>query len=242
MPTAIRLVGFDADDTLWRCQDDFDAAQVEFERIVSRYVALDARALDRMRAIEGLNIGVFGYGVKGMALSMIEAAIEITQARIAATDLHRIVEMAKHMLRRPVELLDGVHEAVAAIAVEFEVVLITKGDLFHQETKVQASGLAGQFRRIEVVSEKDEATYRRLLGEFGIEGHELLMIGNSLRSDIAPVLALGGWGLHTPYHLEWHHEAGVTVDAGHPRLRRAASAHEWPALVRELAAASAVAS
>ncbi|MCM2337768.1 MAG: HAD family hydrolase [Lysobacter sp.] len=240
MPNAsssIRLVGFDADDTLWRSQDYFDEAQAEFERLVGRYVDLHARgAQDHLYEIEKRNIAVFGYGVKGMVLSMIEAAVEITDQRISAADLHRIVGMGKDLLRHPVELLPGIPEAVAEIASEFEVVLITKGDLFHQEAKVKQCGLANRFRRIEIVSEKDTETYARLFAEFDVEPSQFLMIGNSLRSDIAPVLALGGWGVYMPYHTTWAHENEATVPAQHAlRMRRVAAAADLPAAVRALA-------
>lgn len=136
----IRMIGFDADDTLWRSQDYFDQAQLDFERIVGGYIDLrDARVHERLYEIETRNIGVFGYGVKGMVLSMIEAAVEITAERISAADLHRIVELGKDLLRHPVEILPGIPEAVAEIAAEFEVVLITKGDLFHQEQKMRSA-------------------------------------------------------------------------------------------------------
>ncbi|MEF3083723.1 HAD family hydrolase [Luteimonas sp. SMYT11W] len=212
--TGIRMIGFDADDTLWRSQDYFDDAQAEFERIVGRYVDLaDVRVLDALYAVETANIAVFGYGVKGMTLSMIESATQITGGRIAALDLHRIVEMAKGLLRHPVELLPGIRQAVEAVAADFDVVLITKGDLFHQEAKVRDSGLSDLFRRIEIVSEKDPQTYARLLAEFDIDAGQFLMIGNSLRSDIAPVLALGGWGVHMPYRTTWAHETDAYIDA-----------------------------
>jgi putative hydrolase of the HAD superfamily len=232
----LQLVGFDADDTLWRSEDYFDAAQAEFERIVGGYVDLDdARAIDRLYAIEKGNLAIFGYGVKGMALSMIEAAIAITARRISAEDLHRIVELAKDMLRHPVELLPGVREAVEAIAAEHAVVLITKGDLFHQEAKVRDSGLADLFRRIEIVSEKDAPTYARVLAEFDVAAEHFAMIGNSLRSDIAPVLQLGGWGVHVPYHTTWIHEREADVAADAPRLRSVASARDLPDAVRSIA-------
>ncbi|HOU65939.1 MAG TPA: HAD family hydrolase, partial [Thermomonas sp.] len=182
----IGLVGFDADDTLWRSQDYFDDAQAQFERIVAGYVDLDDVA-GRLYAVEKRNLALFGYGVKGMVLSMVEAAVEITGERISAGDLHRIVGLGKALLGHPVELLDGVREAVQAIAATHPVVLITKGDLFHQEAKVRDSGMADLFRRIEIVSEKDPATYARLFEEFGIAPGRFLMVGNSLRSDIAPV-------------------------------------------------------
>ncbi|BAV96346.1 HAD superfamily hydrolase [Lysobacter enzymogenes] len=233
------MVGFDADDTLWRSQDYFDQAQLDFERIVGQYVDLgDARLHERLYEIEKNNIGVFGYGVKGMTLSMIEAAVAITGQRISAADLHRIVELGKDLLRHPVEMLPGIADAVAAIAADFEVVLITKGDLFHQEAKVKQCGLADLFRRIEIVSEKDAGTYARLLREFGLPAAQFAMIGNSLRSDIAPVLELGGWGIHVPYHTTWAHENEAEVAADAPRLRRVTSAAELPQTVGELARAA----
>ena len=239
-PRPIELVGFDADDTLWRSEDYFHAAQDEFEGIIGRYVDLaDLRMRERLYAVEKGNIAVFGYGVKGMALSMVEAAVDITDGRIAARDLHRIVQIAKDMLRHPVELLPGVREAVEAVAAAHPVVLITKGDLFHQEAKVRDSGLADLFRRIEIVSEKDARTYARLLEEFEVPADRFVMIGNSLRSDIAPVLALGGWGIHIPYHTTWAHENEAEIAADAPRLRRVDQAADLPQAVRELARVAA---
>lgn len=240
MNPAIEMVGFDADDTLWRSEDFFHAAQDEFEQIVARHVDLaDARVRERLYEVERSNIAVFGYGVKGMALSMVEAAVDITGGRIAARDLHRVVQIAKDMLRHPVELLPGVREAVEAVAAEHQVVLITKGDLFHQEAKVRDSGMASLFRRIEVVSEKDIATYARLMEEFGIRADRFVMVGNSMRSDIVPVLRLGGWGVHVPYHLTWEHENEADDVAGHPRLRHVATAADLPAALRDIVASAA---
>ena len=233
----IGLVGFDADDTLWRSQDYFDAAQLEFERLIACYVDLhDAHARQHLYDVEKRNIAVFGYGVKGMVLSMIESAVAITGERISASDVHRIVELGKTLLQHPVELLPGIRAAVEAVAAEHDVVLITKGDLFHQEAKVRQCGFAQLFRRIEIVSEKDTATYARLLREFGLPAQRFVMIGNSLRSDIAPVLALGGWGVHVPYHSTWAHENEAEVADDAPRLRRVAQASALPAAVREIAA------
>ena len=235
----IGLVGFDADDTLWRSEDYFAQAQAEFEHIVGRYVDLaDSRARERLFAVERGNLALFGYGVKGMALSMMEAAIDITGERIDAADMHRILRMAKDMLEHPVELLPGVREAVEEIAAAHEVVLITKGDLFHQEAKVRQSGLAHLFPRIEIVSEKDPATYARVLEEFDLAPGRFLMIGNSLRSDVAPVLALGGWAVHMPYHLTWEHEREADLGDHGWRMREVAEPAALPAAVREIAAAA----
>ena len=229
----IGLIGFDADDTLWRSQDYFDEAQAAFERVVATYVDLGDVA-QRLYAVEKRNLALFGYGVKGMVLSMVEAAVEITEERISAGDLHRIVGLGKDLLRHPVEVLDGVREAVEAIAADYPVVLITKGDLFHQEAKVRESGMADLFRRIEIVSEKDAATYARLFEEFGIAPRRFLMVGNSLRSDIAPVLELGGWGVHVPYHTTWAHEADATLRHGGERMRTIAGIADLAQAVQEL--------
>jgi putative hydrolase of the HAD superfamily len=229
----IALVGFDADDTLWKSEDYYRDAQAQFERIVGGYVDL-ADVGERLYAVEKRNLALFGYGVKGMVLSMVEAAVEITEARVTAADLHRIVGLGKTLLRHPVDLLPGVREAVAAVAADWPVVLITKGDLFHQEAKVRESGLSALFRRIEIVSEKDPATYARLFEEFGVAPAQFLMVGNSLRSDIAPVLALGGWGVHVPYHVTWAHEAEGRVEAGAERMREIAALDGLAAAVRAL--------
>ncbi|MBS0198932.1 MAG: HAD family hydrolase [Proteobacteria bacterium] len=228
------MVGFDADDTLWKSEDYYRAAEAEFRRIVGGYIDL-ADLGGRLYEVEKRNLAVFGYGAKGMVLSMTEAAIEVTGARITATDIHRIVSLGRELLQHPVEVLPGIPAAVDAVAEHWPVVLITKGDLFHQEAKVRTSGLAGRFERIEVVSEKDVDTYARLFHEFGVEPEEFVMVGNSLRSDIAPVLELGGAGVHMPYHVTWAHEAEHDVDAAHPRLRQVGDASGIAAAVADLA-------
>jgi len=203
----IDLVGFDGDDTLWRSQEFYDQAQEAFEEILGRYVDLGADGLRQaLLDTERGNIALFGYGAKGMALSMIESAIELTDGRIEARDVHRIVRLGKDVLAHPVDLLPGIREAVEAVATTHRVVLITKGDLFHQEAKVAGSGLADVFHRIEIVSEKDPAAYARLFREFGVAADRFAMVGNSLKSDIVPVLRLGGWGVYMPYHSTWAHE------------------------------------
>jgi len=232
----IKLIGFDADDTLWKCEDEYRAAQDAFERILGGYLDLtDISVRASLYATERENItSVFGYGVKGMALSMIETAIEMTGERISAADLHQIVILAKQMLRQPVELLPGVRPAVEAVAAQCPVVLITKGDLFHQEAKVRHSGLADLFGRIEIVSEKDIPTYTRLLAEFDVPAEHFMMVGNSLRSDIAPVLELGGWGLHIPYHLTWEHEHLPDMETDHPRFQQLETISMLPAAVAQI--------
>ena len=235
----IRLVGLDGDDTLWRSEDYYRAAQAEFERIVAGYVDLDD-VHHRLYAVEKRNLALFGYGAKGMTLSMLEAAIAITEARVSASDLQRIVELGKSLLQHPVELMPGIREAVAEISRDHDVVLITKGDLFHQEAKVRDSGLADLFPRIEIVSEKDAGTYRRVLSEFELEAASFAMIGNSLRSDIVPVLELGGWGVHMPYRVTWVHETDAALpDALAENMLTAGTPADLPAAIRALEARSA---
>ena len=233
----IELVGFDGDDTLWHSEGFYQAVHEQFERIVGKYVDLqDARLHERLLATERQNIKLFGYGAKGMTLSMIETAIAITGERIHASDLHELLALGKQVLAHPVELLPGIREAVEDVARDFQVVLITKGDLFHQEAKVARSGLAGLFHRIEIVSEKDAGTYARVLAEFNLRPAQFAMVGNSLRSDIEPVLSLGGWGVYMPYHVTWAHERESGIDESDPGLLRIAAPSEIPAAVKTLAA------
>lgn len=234
----IDLVGFDGDDTLWRSQDFYDHAQEAFEAILARYVDLSSDGLrDALLATERGNIALFGYGAKGMALSMIESAIELTGQRIDAQDIHRIVRLGKDVLAHPVDLLPGIRDAVEAVAARHRVVLITKGDLFHQEYKVARSGLADVFHRIEIVSEKDPAAYARLFREFDVTPDRFAMVGNSLKSDIVPVVELGGCGVYMPYHSTWAHE---TVDdfSLTDRVIEVVGAEGIPAAIERLRAAS----
>ena len=239
----IRWVGFDGDDTLWKSEDYYRSAEVEFENIIGQYIDLtDARTLQHLLEVERRNLRIFGYGAKGMTLSMIESAVQLTGERISARDIHRIIEIGRATLQHPVELIDGIREAVEAIAADHEIVLITKGDLFHQESKIEQSGLADLFQRIEVVSEKDPATYARVLRELDVSASGFVMIGNSLRSDIAPVVELGGWGIHMPYHITWAHEAEHDLVEGEPRMLQVESAAQLPQALSQVEALASVGS
>jgi putative hydrolase of the HAD superfamily len=232
----IQLIGFDGDDTLWHSEGYYQSTHDQFERLLGNYVDLaDARVHERLLETEKRNIRLFGYGAKGMTLSMIETAIEITGERITAGDLHRLLALGKEVLRHPVELLPGIRDAVVAIAQDYRLVLITKGDLFHQEAKVARSGLADIFHRIEIVSEKDPPTYRRVLDEFDLTPDRFVMIGNSLRSDIEPVVQLGGWGVYMPYHLTWAHEMETAFDRNDQRVVEVSGPAELPDALAMLA-------
>lgn len=237
----LKLIGFDGDDTLWHSEGYYREASTQFTAIIGRYVDVtDEHVQAGMLATERRNLKLFGYGAKGMTLSMVETAIAITEGRISAADIHQLVEIGKLVLQHPVELLPGVREAVVAVAERHAVVLITKGDLFHQEKKVAQSGMADLFHRIEIVSEKDAATYRRVLGEFALEPAQFAMVGNSLRSDIEPVIRLGGWGVHMPYHVTWEHELENGLgEADAPRMLTVASPADIPAAIEQLSARAA---
>ncbi len=237
---AIGLVGFDGDDTLWKSEDFYRTAEQDYLDILARYIDVhDTRTARHLLEVQQRNLGVFGYGVKGMTLSMVEAAIEITNQTISARDLQQMLDIGHATLRHPVELIDGVREAVTEIAREHPVVLITKGDLFHQEAKIKLANLRDLFPRIEIVSEKDPETYARVLAEFDLPIQHFCMIGNSLRSDIEPVITLGGWGIHTPYAVTWAHETEHGVADDEPRMVDAPTAFEWPQALRTIEAKAA---
>lgn len=236
----LKLVGFDADDTLWHSETYFRAAHAEFERILGHYLDLgNAKVHERLLEVERVNIKLFGYGAKGMTLSMLETAITLSGGRIGAAHLHDIIQLGKDILEHPVELIEGVTDAVREIAREYQVVLVTKGDLLHQERKVAASGLSALFGRIEIVSEKDPPAYRRVLSEFGLSPQQFLMVGNSIRSDIAPVLQIGGFAVHMPYPLTWAMELDDSFIADPHRMRTVESTEAIAPAVRELALSAA---
>lgn len=201
----IDVIAFDADDTLWQNEDLFYATHEKFKRLLAKYH--DERWIgERLYQTEARNFSHFGYGVKGFTLSMIETAIELSEGRISAAEIQTIIEMGREMMNAPIELLDGVRETIEHLAQSFDLMLITKGDLFHQEAKIARSGLKDHFKRIEIVSEKDIKIYQHILMKHSIRPERFLMIGNSLKSDILPVIAMGGIAVHIPYKTEWVHE------------------------------------
>jgi putative hydrolase of the HAD superfamily len=200
----IEVVGLDGDDTLWHNEQLFVDTQDRYRELLRPHVDLEDAVLDeRLLAIERENLPRFGYGVKAFTLSLLETAIEVTDGRIPGRDLQMVLDLGKALLDHPVQLLDGVLDAVDALTDRYRVMLLTKGDLLHQETKITRSGLDEILWRIEIMSEKDEATYRRVLGRNGVDPSTFVMVGNSVRSDVLPVLALGGRAVHIPYHVTW---------------------------------------
>jgi len=228
--TMIRIIGFDADDTLWHNESIFDRAQQRYRALLAKYHP--AAEVDRVLfQTEMRNLPLYGYGVKGFVLSASETAIELTGGAISAQEIQEIFALGQEMLAHPVELLPGVAEIVPVLARDYRLLLITKGDLHHQERKVAESGLAAHFHAVEILSEKDGATYERVLRRHGVAPDEFAMVGNSLKSDILPVLALGGAGVHVPYHLTWQHEHVEQVPHDQPRFRQVATLGELPPLL-----------
>lgn len=231
----IELVAFDGDDTLWHNESIFSMTQQRFTDLMEPYVGDDDLA-DRLFATEMRNLRLFGYGVKSFTLSMIETAIELSDARVTAEEIAAILHAGRSMLQHPVELLDGVEDAIERVSKRWDVMLITKGDLFDQESKLARSGLGDRFEAVEIVAEKDEGAYRRILHRRGVRPDRFVMVGNSGRSDVLPTLALGGWAVHVPYPLTWEHERidDATLE-GNDRYRRVDSLAELPAVLDELA-------
>jgi putative hydrolase of the HAD superfamily len=227
---AITTVGLDADDTLWHSENHFVVTEERFRALLEPWLDASETA-ERLLARERHNLAVFGYGIKGFTLSMIETAIEASGATIDAASIGRIVDWGKEMLEHPVELLPGVAETVDALRSDYRLVLVTKGDLFHQESKIAESGLAEYFDAVEILSEKSCEHYARVLHRNRIEPSEFCMVGNSARSDVLPVLELGGRGVHVPYHVTWAHEEvdGDSYDLGYPVL---GSITELPSTLR----------
>lgn len=210
------LIAFDADDTLWQNESLYQEGLERFRKILTRY-ELTGPLDQRQQEIELANLSYYGYGVSGFVLSLIEAAIELTGGRVQGNDIQHLVELAKEMFSAKVNLIDGAGETLATLAEEFPLMLITKGDLRHQQQKLQRSGLQECFRYVEIVSDKNPDTYARILEAHGVPPARFLMVGDSLRSDILPVLQLGGWAVHVPISSAWAHE--TEAPAGFPRER-----------------------
>jgi putative hydrolase of the HAD superfamily len=202
------LIGLDGDDTLWHNERDYVEARERFRLIIER-CGVPLREEDLAEAVnrtELQNLPYYGYGVSSFVLSLIETAIGLTGGRIEGREIAELLVLAKSMLTSQVELFEGAREALEALSAEHPLVLITKGDLLHQRSKLDRSGLGVHFRAVEVVSHKTPDVYAEILARHGVDPSRFLMVGNSPRSDILPVLAVGGWAAHVPAALSWSHE------------------------------------
>ena len=229
----VRVVGFDGDDTLWHSETRFHVTQGEFHELLKRHVP-EADADRRLAEMELKNLGIYGYGVKSFTLSMLETAIELTEGQIPASDLKVILGWGKRMLMEPTELLDGVEETLHKLSPSYDMLLITKGDLFDQESKLAQSGLGDLFLGVEILTEKNVDSYRGVFRRRSIQPKDFVMVGNSLRSDVVPVVSLGGHAVHIPYEVTWDHEHVPEEEMPKEGWRRIASIRELPALLEEL--------
>ncbi len=201
----LKVIAFDADDTLWVNEPYFRQTEERFYDLLSEYSS--QRTLEReLLKTEIENLALYGYGIKGFMLSMIETALKVTNNTISVNVVEKIMNLGKQMLDQPIELLDGVEDVLLALKDKYRLVVATKGDLLDQERKLRKSGISHYFHHIEIMSEKDDANYLKLIKHLDIQPAELLMVGNSLKSDILPVLNVGGYGVHVPYHITWAHE------------------------------------
>jgi len=230
---AVRVVGFDGDDTLWHSETRFHMTQAEYRELLHGHVP-GAEVDKRLAETEMKNLAIYGYGVKSFTLSMLETAIELTEGRIPSRDLAVILGWGKRMLMEPTELLDHVEETLKRIAGRYDLLLITKGDIFDQESKLARSGLGDLFLGVEIVSEKSVDSYHAIFRRRGIAPGEFVMVGNSLRSDVVPVVTLGGRAVHIPYEVTWHHEHVPDEQLPHRGWRRIAAIGELPAVLEAL--------
>ncbi|MEO8883313.1 MAG: HAD family hydrolase [Devosia sp.] len=231
MATHLTTIGFDADDTLWHNMKFYDLTEARFAALLKDY-AQPGDLAQRLLTAESKNLKLYGFGIKGFTLSMIETAIEVTGGKVPASIVGEILDAGRDMLSHPVEPLPFAREALEALAPSYKLVLITKGDLFDQERKVAASGLGDYFAGVEIVSDKTADTYARIFGRYGDGADRSLIVGNSLKSDVVPALKSGAWGVYVPHEMAWamEHDEEPTSQK---RYRRIGDLGELAALVAE---------
>ncbi len=201
----IKVIAFDADDTLWVNEPYFEETEHKFCALMEDYLSKQGLSQELFR-IEIQNLPLYGYGIKGYILSMIEAAMKISNNTISVEIIEKIIQYGKELLEKPIELLDGVEDALKTLKGKYKLVVATKGDLLDQHRKLTKSGLGHYFHHIEVMSDKQEIDYEKLVKRLDIQPEEFMMIGNSLKSDVLPVLGMGGHAIHIPFHTTWEHE------------------------------------
>jgi putative hydrolase of the HAD superfamily len=229
----IDTIAFDADDTLWHNEPNYREVERRFLEMLAGYRIPSEQALNVFHQIEIDNLVYFGYGIRGFILSLIEAAIRVTGGSIRATDVQSVIDLGKGMTNYPITLLDGVPEVLEKLT-NRRLLLITKGDSLDQESKIQRSGLARYFPFVEVLVDKTNEAYANLLSKHAIRPERFMMVGNSLRSDIAPVLALGAYAVHVPYPNSWAHESAADLPADRSRFFEIQTLCELPAILAKI--------
>jgi putative hydrolase of the HAD superfamily len=232
MPT-FDIIGFDADDTLWHNERMYAAAEAKFIDLVANYYDRESIS-ERLFETETRNMRTLGYGVKAFTLSMIEAAIHLSNGKISANEIGQIVQSGKGILESPVDLFPHVAETIPLLAKSHPLMLITKGDLLDQESKLIRSGLMEYFKYVEIISDKNTASYRKIFNRYSIDPDHFLMVGNSVRSDILPVLELGGHAVHIPFEITWAHEVAEAPADDHPGYYTLKNMGELPGLLLSL--------
>jgi len=225
MNTKIKVIAFDADDTLFVNETYFRDAEHQFAKLLTAYET-ENKIEQELFKTEIKNLELYGYGVKGFMLSMVECALDISNNNLNPTLLNDILNIGKEMLEKPIELLAGVEPVLKALQGKFKLIVATKGDLLDQERKLEKSGLMQYFHHIEVMSDKKETDYKKLLSHLDIEASELLMIGNSLKSDILPLVAIGASAIHVPFHTTWAHEEVSVIEQSTTAYKTVASITE----------------
>ena len=213
----LKVIAFDADDTLFVNEPYFQETEQKFCALMSDYLSEQGLSQELFKT-EVDNLHLYGYGIKGYTLSMIEAALKISNNTLSVEAIERIIVFGKELLQRPIELLDGVEETLKSLHGNYKLVVATKGDLKDQRRKLHDSGLGAYFHHIEVMSDKQEKDYSDLLNRLEIKPKEFFMIGNSLKSDVLPVLGIGGYAAHVPYYTTWEHEK-INHKVEHPNFR-----------------------
>lgn len=201
----IKVIGFDADDTLWVNETYFRETEERFAELLEGYETKN-KIDQELFKMEIQNLETYGYGIKGFMLSMVESALDLSNNKISQHTILEILNLGKRMILQPVQLLDGVEEVLAELNARYRLIVLTKGDLLDQERKLEKSGLSKYFHHVEVLSDKQESNYLKLLNHLEIHVKEFLMVGNSLKSDVIPILNLGGKAIHVPFHTTWKHE------------------------------------
>ena len=232
--TTLDMIAFDADDTLWHTERLYVEAQERFAQMLANYHAPEW-INDRLYQTEIRNIQHFGYGIKAFVLSLIETAMELTEGRISSREIREIVNWAREMLNSEVELLPHVSQIIPQLSSQYPMMIITKGDLLDQETKIKKSGLEMYFQHIEIVSQKTLASYEKILGKYSVAPGRFMMIGNSLPSDILPVLKLGGSAVHIPYEITWLHETAEQPPRDHAGYYELENLGQLPLLLERIA-------
>lgn len=214
----LKIIAFDADDTLWHNEMFFREVEERYCQLLGEFLPPHTVSRELLK-VEITNLEHYGYGIKSFVLSMIETAIQVTDQKIPAGVVDTIIALGKEMMSKPVELMDDVEEVLSELKKTYRLVVATKGDLIDQERKLKKSGVSHYFHHIEIMSDKKEADFRKLITHLDIRPEEFMMIGNSLKSDILPVLDLGGHGIHIPYHVTWEHEM-VEANTDHPNFNK----------------------